>query len=149
MKFDPHKFFAPDTAPAAPRYLGWELLDFDADKGWVKIGFKTRPEFLNMRGHVQGGFVSGMLDDALGPAIIVKTGGQFLVPTVELHTHFMRPVMPGNPYVEARVTKLGRTLAFTEGTLFGADGTLCARATSTSMLVPMPEGMVDAIMGGS
>ena len=137
MAFDPHKFFAKETVPSAPLHLGWELLDFDFDKGWIKVGFSPRPEFRNLSGHIQGGFISAMLDDTLGPAILIKTSGEYMGPTIDLHTHFLSPLKLGPATAEGRVTKLGKRVAFTEGQLFDVDGKLCARATSSTLLIPM------------
>lgn len=137
MAFDPHIFFAEETAPPAPLHLGWRLLDFDFDKGWIKVGFSPKPEFRNLAGHVQGGFISAMLDDTIGPSILIKTKGEFMGPTIDLHTQFLSPLKLGSVVVEGRVTKLGQRIAFTEGQLFDADGKLCACATSTTLLVPV------------
>ena len=137
MVFDPHTFFAKETAPPAPLHLGWKLLDFDFDKGWIKVGFAPRPEFRNLAGHIQGGFISAMLDDTIGPAILIKTRGTFMGPTIDLHTHFLSPLKLGPVTAEGRVTKLGKRVAFTEGQLFDVDGKLCARATSSTLLIPM------------
>jgi len=137
VTFDPHRFFADVSAPPAPLHLGWRLLDFDFDKGWIKVGFTPKPEFRNLSGHIQGGFISAMLDDTLGPAILIKTRGEFMGPTIDLHTHFLSPLKLGDVTAEARVTKLGGRVAFTEGQLFDVDGKLCARATSSTMLVSL------------
>jgi len=123
--------------PPAPLHLGWSLIDFDFDTGWIKTSFDPKPEFRNLSGHIQGGFITAMLDDTLGPAIIIKTRGEFMGPTIDLHSHFLSPVKLGPITAEGRVTKLGQRVAFTEGQLFDADGKLCARATSSTMLLPI------------
>ena len=52
-----------ETAPAALPFspsaalLGWKLVAHDAAKGWVRIAFDAKAEFLNPAGFVQGGFV--------------------------------------------------------------------------------------------
>jgi uncharacterized protein (TIGR00369 family) len=137
MTFDPYQFFSPETAPPAPLHLGWTLLDFDFDLGWFKVGFTPRAEFLNLSGHVQGGYISAMLDDTVGPSIIIKTQGKFMGPTIDLHTHFLSPLKLGPVTAEGWVTKLGKRIAFTEGKLFDTDGKLCARATSSTMLLEL------------
>ena len=137
MTFDPHQFFAEENSPPAPLHLGWRLIDFDFDKGWIKTGFDPKPEFLNPSGNIQGGFISAMLDDTLGPSILIKTRGKLIGPTIDLHTHFLSPLKLGSVTAEGRVTKLGQRIAFTEGQLYDADGKLCARATSSNMLLPL------------
>jgi len=91
----------------------------------------------NPNSEIYRGFITAMLDDTLGPAIIIKTRGEFMGPTIDLHSHFLSPVKLGPITAEGRVTKLGQRVAFTEGQLFDADGKLCARATSSTMLLPI------------
>ena len=140
MTFDPHKFFAEKTLPPAPLHLGWRLIDFDFEKGWLKASFSPKPEFLNMAGNVQGGFISAMLDEVIGPSILIKTQGKFIGPTIEMHTQYLSPLKLGPVIAEGRVTKLGRRIAFTEGELFDSGGKLCARATSSTMLIATQSG---------
>ncbi|MEM1390176.1 MAG: PaaI family thioesterase [Pseudomonadota bacterium] len=132
--FDPIAFFNDADAPPAPRHLGWKLLDFDIEKGWIKLGFTPKPEFLNATGHVQGGFIAAMLDDTVGPAVVLKTSGHKVISTIDLHTHFLRPVKLGSVTTEGQVTEMGRSIAFMEGKLFDLDGKLCARATTSAKL---------------
>ena len=138
-EFDPRAFFTDETAPPAPKHLGWKLLDFDMERGWVKIGFTPREEFLNGGGGVQGGFISAMLDDTVGPAALIKARKPLIVQTIDLHTHFLRPVPLGPITTEGVCNKLGRTVAFMEAKLFDAEGRLCARATSSGMISDWPE----------
>jgi acyl-coenzyme A thioesterase PaaI-like protein len=55
------------TAPCAD-LLGRRLLGHDEDRGWIKFGFEGKPEFLNPAGRVQGGILTAMLDDTMGPS---------------------------------------------------------------------------------
>ena len=64
------------TAPPSSKLLGWHLLDARPRDGWVRIGFDGKPEFCNPAGFVQGGFLSAMLDDTMGPAVFVMTEGK-------------------------------------------------------------------------
>lgn len=139
MTFDPERFFtSAGAAPPIAKLLGWKLLDYDEDRKWIRVGFDPKPEFLNPAGIIQGGMLAAMLDDTLGPAVIVASKGTLYTSTIDLHTHFMRPVKLGPVTTEATVTKLGSKVAFTEGTLFDMDGKLCVRATSSASLGPVP-----------
>lgn len=139
MAFDPERFFNnPDAAPPIAKLLGWKLLAHDAEKQWIRVGFDPKPEFLNPAGLIQGGILTAMLDDTFGPAVIVASQGTLYTSTIDLHTHFLRPVKLGPITTEAIVTKLGKKVAFTEGALFDADGNKCVRATSSASLGPMP-----------
>src|SRR5262245_33786752 len=59
--------------PPCGTTLGWHVLEMRPDEGWIKIGFEGRPEFCNPAGYVQGGFLSAMLDDTMGPAVVAMT----------------------------------------------------------------------------
>jgi len=53
-----------------------------------------------------------------------------------MKTTFFRPAMPGTLKGIGRVAKWGRTIAFTEGELYDADGRLLAKATGTAVPTP-------------
>lgn len=61
--------------PPCAQLLGWRLLAHDEARGWIKVGFVGAAEFLNPAGRVQGGILAAMLDDTMGPAVLVKSGG--------------------------------------------------------------------------
>src|ERR1700722_11125670 len=123
------------TAPPSSRLLGWHLLDARPADGWIKIGFDGKPEFCNPAGFVQGGILSAMLDDTMGPAVFVMTEGRLFTTTITMTVNFLAPAKPGPIVGEARVTQLGKTIAFAEGRLFAADGAVLATATTSARLV--------------
>jgi len=122
-------------APPSAKLLGWHLLDARPAEGWIRIGFDGKHEFCNPAGFIQGGILSAMLDDTMGPAVFVTTEGRLYTVTVTMTVNFMAPAEPGPMIGEARVTQLGRTIAFMEGRLTRADGALIATATATARLV--------------
>ena len=123
--------------PACAELLGWVLLDFDTAKGWVKVGFETRPQFCNGSGFVQGGFVTAMLDDTMGPAVLVASEGRFYVVTIGMQVQFLAPARPGKFVGEGLVVQMGRSVAFLEASLRDDGGTLVATATSSARLMPI------------
>jgi uncharacterized protein (TIGR00369 family) len=123
------------TAPPSSRLLGWHLIDARPGEGWVRIGFDGKTDFCNPAGFVQGGILSAMLDDTMGPAVFVMTEGRLYTATVTMTVNFLAPARPGPITGEATVTQLGRTIAFVEGRLTDKDGTLLATATTSARLV--------------
>jgi uncharacterized protein (TIGR00369 family) len=123
--------------PACAEHLGWTLLDHDAKQGWAQSGFTARPEFLNPAGFVQGGFVAAMLDDTMGPAVMLATEGRLYTVTLNLSVQFVAPARAGRFTGEGRIVNLGKTIAFLEAKLFDAAGVLVATATSSARLVPV------------
>ena len=73
--------------------------------------FDGRAEFCNPAGFIQGGILSAMLDDTMGPAVFVMTDGRLFTSTISLTVNFLAPAKPGPIIGEARVTQLGKTIA--------------------------------------
>src|SRR5436190_1147461 len=122
-------------APPCAKLLGWHLLDARPQDGWVRIGFDGRTDFCNPAGFVQGGILSVMLDDTMGPAVLVMTEGKLVTSTITMTVNFLAPAKPGKLIGEATVTQLGKTVAFVEGRLMAEDGTLLATASTSARLV--------------
>ncbi len=139
--FDPKSFFVGGAAmaPPAAKHLQFEFQDADVDRGWIRIKFTPRAEFLNPAGMVQGGFLVAMLDDTMGPSVLVKSRGDYMTTSVDIHAHFLRPVRLAPVYCEAEVTKMGRTIAYIEGKLFDEKGKLCVRCVSSAMIMKFPK----------
>ena len=123
------------TAPPSSKLLGWHLLDARPSEGWIRIGFEGKQEFCNPAGFIQGGLLSAMLDDTMGPAVFVMTDGKRYTATITMTVNFLAPARPGPIVGEAIVTQLGKTIAFVEGRLIADGGTLLATATASARLV--------------
>src|ERR1700694_3429633 len=76
------------TAPPSSKLLGWHLLDARPGGGCVRIAFDGKPEFCNPAGFVQGGILSAMLDDTMGPAVFVMTEGKLYTATITMTREF-------------------------------------------------------------
>ncbi|MGX9426780.1 MULTISPECIES: PaaI family thioesterase [Bradyrhizobium] len=123
------------ATPPCSKLLGWHLFDARPDEGWIRIGFEGKPEFCNPAGFIQGGMLSAMLDDTMGPAVFVMTDGKLYTATITMTVNFLAPAKPGPIIGEARVTQLGKTVAFVEGRLLAEDGVVLATASTSARLV--------------
>lgn len=122
--------------PPCADTLGWQLLDADEETGAIRVAFDGKPAFCNPGGNIQGGFVAAMLDDTLGPTVLVKSGGSHYCATINLNVSFLAPARPGAFVGVGHIAQLGKTVAFLEGELFDADGQCVARATASARVVP-------------
>jgi uncharacterized protein (TIGR00369 family) len=122
--------------PPAAATLGWSLISADEQTGALTVGFDGRHEFCNPGGNIQGGFLAAMLDDTLGPTVLVRTGGEFYTATINLNVSYLAPARPGRLTGHGRVVQMGRTVAYLEGELFDEAGTCVARATASGRVVP-------------
>lgn len=125
--------------PPAAKLLGWTLVAIDPNAGTIKVRFDGKPEFLNPAGTIQGGILSAMLDDTMGPAAMAFLGGARMAQTLELKTNFMRPGRVGPVFGEARVAHRGRDILFLEGALKDAEGKLIATATATTRVIEISQ----------
>ncbi|HEX5376984.1 MAG TPA: PaaI family thioesterase [Phenylobacterium sp.] len=123
--------------PPCAELLGWHVVDARPQDGWIRIGFDARPQFLNPAGFVQGGFLTAMLDDTMGPAVLVHTGGALYTATIDMSVSFLAPARAGPLFGEGQVIQLGKTVGFVEARLADSGGTSIARATASVRLVPI------------
>jgi uncharacterized protein (TIGR00369 family) len=130
-------------APPSAKLLGWRLLDARPWDGWLKVGFDGRPEFCNPAGFIQGGILSAMLDDSMGPAVFVTSDGRFYATTISLTVNFIAPARPGPLIVEAQVIQIGKSIAFMEGKLIANDGTVLATASTAARLIEAAKALAN------
>ena len=128
--------------PPISKLLGWRLIDLKPDEGIIRVSFEGKREFCNPSGFIQGGMLSAMLDDTMGPAVFTMTEGKLYTATITMTVNFLSPAKPGPITGEAKVTQLGKTVAFVEGRLTAADGTLLATATTSARLVETAKAIV-------
>ena len=119
------------------KLMGAEFVSFDQESLTVEMAFTPPPGFANMRGHVQGGLLAGPVDEAMGAAVYFATQGRLQL-SLQIDISFLRPVAMDRLTVKARAVKAGRRVSFVEAQLFDRGGTLCARATATSMTTEWP-----------
>jgi uncharacterized protein (TIGR00369 family) len=120
--------------PAVATLLGWRLLAVDPDAGTIEVSFTATEQFLNPFGAVQGGILTAMLDDTMGPALVATLEPGRFAPTADLHVQFLRPARPGPLTGRGRVVRRGRDLAFLAGELLDGTGALVAVGTATASI---------------
>jgi len=123
--------------PLCAQLLGLEILDADVPRGWVRIGFDAKMEFCNASGTIQGGLLTAMLDDTMGPAVLIMTNAELYPTTIDMSVSFLASARPGRLFGEATVLQLGKSIGFIEASLTDAHDVKIARATSSVRLRPM------------
>ena len=131
------RFQRTKNRPTGSQTLGFRMLKVDQANRCVEVAFDARAELLsNPMKQIQGGFLCAMLDECMSVACMVASGMTAVAPTLEMKTSFLRPGLPGELRGVGRVLKWGRTIAFTEGELYDAEGRLLAKATGTAQPAP-------------
>ena len=108
-------------------HLGFKLVLFEG--GASHIDYEPAPAHLNSFDVTHGGALMTLLDVAMAVAArsIAKEMG---VVTIEMKTSFMRPAR-GLLSGKGRLMHRTATMAFTEATVFDAEGRACAHSTGT------------------
>jgi acyl-coenzyme A thioesterase PaaI-like protein len=73
------------------RLFNLTVLEEDTKEGIIKVEFDVDKQFCFAAGDVQGGIVSGMVDDATALAFIFQNKFRKRPPTIELKTNFLYP----------------------------------------------------------
>jgi uncharacterized protein (TIGR00369 family) len=122
-----------------------DVLDFllvEAGPGRVSFEGIPSDRFRNPLGTIHGGWMSTILDSALGCAVhtTLKAGQGFT--TVDLAVSFVRAVhqSSGKLRCEAKVIHVGGRIATAEARLVDAEGKLYAHGTTTCLVLPIPAG---------
>ena len=119
--------------PECAKTLGIEIVRYDLSAHTVELEFEGRPEFANPIGNVQGGFLSAMLDDAMGLASATTMKIGEFAPTLNLNVQFYRPAKIGKLQGSGRVTMRGGEVLQLSSDL-RQNGKIVATATATALL---------------
>lgn len=92
--------------------------------------------FLNPAGIVQGGFLSAMMDSAMGASAVLSVKDRKVyVANTEMKSSFLRPARVGDVLTcTARVLKPGNVVAFLEARVLDGEDRLVATASSTYLI---------------
>ena len=112
------------TAPAFNAWLGVRLVSLE--DGVLRLEMPWRDELAsNPRlGYAHGGVLASVIDIATFYVVAARNGAGG--PTVDLRVDYHRPAMPGPLHVEARIIRMGRTLASAEARVTTPDDVLLA-----------------------
>jgi uncharacterized protein (TIGR00369 family) len=105
----------------------------DASTVWR---MRVDERFLNPAGIVQGGFLSAMMDSAMGASAVLSVKDRKVyVANTEMKSSFLRPVRDGDVLTcTASVLKPGNVVAFLGARVVDEAGTLVATGSSTYLI---------------
>ena len=119
-------------------HLGIEMVEMKG--GLSHLEWDTKPEHVNSFGVVHGGALMSLLDVTLATAAR-SDEPDYGVITIEMKTSFMQAAR-GKLTARGRLMHRSRSMAFSEGTIYDAEGKACAHATGTFKYVKRETGPV-------
>jgi uncharacterized protein (TIGR00369 family) len=122
----------PDIFPKSPflQLIGGCMEGWGADG--VRVRLPVEKRHTNPHGVLHGGVVTTLMDEAAGQVVTAARGVEETMAaphaTIEMNVSFLSGAREGDELVaEARVLKLGRTVAFSEAEVRrGSDGAIVA-----------------------
>jgi uncharacterized protein (TIGR00369 family) len=122
-----------------PRLLGMRLEALG--RGVCRMSVALRDDLRQRYGVMHGGVIASLVDTAVAYAIYPQIPPERELTTVEMKVSFLASVREGGSAVaEARLLRLGRTLAVCSCDVFDDGGRRVAAALVTYMVIPAPEG---------
>lgn len=122
-------------------HLGFTLERFD--NGQSELHYTPQPEHLNSFAVTHGGATMTLMDVTMATAARSVQPDMGVV-TIEMKTSFMQAAR-GKLTGKGRLIHRTATLAFTEATIYDAEGRACAHATGTFKYVKrLPTGPKDS-----
>ena len=108
-------------------HLGFILQRMEG--GESELHYEALPEHLNSFDVTHGGASMTLLDVTMATAARSETPDMGVV-TIEMKTSFMQPAR-GPLVAKGRILHRTATMAFTEASVFDAEGRICSHATGT------------------
>lgn len=134
MSFDVNAFLEKLTPPPIHTFLGGKVEKVEQENGWkAVISYQPRPEFANPMGHVQGGMICSMLDDAMGLFAIIAQEGTPSA-TITMNVSFLRPCNIVPVQVEVYFVRQGRRISNIESVAY-QNGKEVGKASAAFTLV--------------
>ena len=144
MKLDPNRTglenlqaMIDDLGGQAPLHRLLSIRLVEVGHGWSVFQGQPGETHYNPQGTVHGGWISAILDSALGCAVHTQLDAGKGYTTLELKVNMVRAIAASTGVVSARgdVVHLGRRTATSEAKLVDTSGKLLAHASCTCLIL--------------
>lgn len=126
--------------PAPPFAVETGIWISEIEAGRVVFEADPSARFYNPLGTVHGGWISGLIDSAMGCAVhsLLEPGQAYT--TVDMTINFVRPVFEktGRLKCEGKVIHAGSRIATSEGRVWDQGGKLIAHGSETCLIWSVP-----------
>ncbi|MFC4375365.1 PaaI family thioesterase [Nocardia halotolerans] len=122
--------------PPSTTTLGLQYQEFVVGRS-LSATVEIPAQYGNVMGLLQGGFLAAMFDDLMAPLSYLTAKNP--TTTMDLTTHFMRPVFVGERLtLTATIRKPGRSAIYIAAEAHNGNGKLAATAISTLQVMQLP-----------
>lgn len=111
-----------------------QVIAESAENGVARGRWEVSPVFINGNGVAMGGFLSAAADIMMAYAIASCLNDEQGFASIDLHTTFHRPTFQGVVEIEARVERLGKSVAYLVADL-SQNGKKVASSVSSVMIM--------------
>jgi uncharacterized protein (TIGR00369 family) len=134
------KRLADGSHPAPPFAGETDIWIVEAERGRVLFAATPSRRFYNPLGTVHGGWISTLLDSAMGCAVHSLLAPRQGYTTVDMTVSFVRPVFEktGQLRCEGKIIHAGGRIATAEGRVWDEAGTLIAHGSETCLVMTEP-----------
>lgn len=115
-------------------HIGLEAVSLDENSCHTFLNL--HPSITNSRGDMHGGVLMSAFDFTLSAAARAHAPQRYGVVTIDMTTHFYAPARSSLKVI-ARCPRRGKSIAFCEGEIIDASGTLVAVARATFKLLDL------------
>lgn len=119
--------------PPIHHTLGGHDIMWDAEQQIFSAKYIGTREFTNPRGHIEGGMICAMLDDAMGIFAVMANQGKAAT-TVNLTMDFLRPCAVGEVLVQCQFLRQGNQILNIDATAW-QNAKIVARTTANFMVL--------------
>lgn len=114
------------------RTLAIKLLSLE--RGLCTLAIDRDKRYDGIFESIHGGILTTLADSAAAFAVLTLAGPDARITTIEINTRFLRPALE-RAVAEARVLKLGKSLAFCTIDIMDGKGNLIGHAGTTYMIL--------------
>lgn len=132
------------TFPAPPFTQTTDIWLTEAESGRVVFEATPAERFYNPLGTVHGGWISALLDSAMGCAVHSMLQPGEIYTTVDMAVSFVRPVFAGAGKLrcEGKIIHSGKRIATADGRVWDVGGKLVAHGSETCLILGLPPATV-------
>ena len=123
------------SRPAFIDMMGGELKEVDFENKACALDFNVGTDLCHSVDIIQGGFITAMLDAAMGHAVLATMEGVTNVSSLEIKTSYLEVSRAGRYRAEGIIIKASYKTAFMEAKLLDENGQLTATCSSVGKLI--------------